>query len=84
MEEAEKILELLQDYYKKGLVSASGIALVHLGLNNREKALELIEDSLTEHPAYSWHNSFMKTDALWDTLRDEPRFRAIVKKLGFL
>jgi tetratricopeptide (TPR) repeat protein len=80
---AEELLIKLEEYHKQHLVSASGVALVHLGLNNRQKALELVEDSLSEKPAYSWHTAFIRTDPIWDALRDEPRFQSICKKLGF-
>ena len=83
MEKVNVLLNSLNEYYQKRMVSASGIAMVYLGLNNKDKALELIESSLAERPAYSWHTSFLNVDPIWEPLRNDKRFKSILKRMGF-
>jgi len=54
-----------------------------LGLNEKKKAMDLVEDSLSEKPAYSWHTSFLRWDPIWDSIREETQFKSTCKKLGF-
>lgn len=80
---AEELKIKLHEYYKQGLVSASGLALVYLGLNEKKKAMDFIEDSISENPAYSWHTSFLGSDPIWDSIREEQQFKSSCSKLGF-
>ncbi len=81
-EDAKRMLDELKTYWKSGFVSASGLAIVHLGLGDREEAVNLLESSLYEKPAFSWHTAFIKVDPIWDSLRNEPRFNVVMKKIG--
>jgi serine/threonine-protein kinase len=64
---------------KERNVSTCSIALIHCGLGEKDRALDRLETafrrgelplaSIGVHPAY-------------DTLRDEPRFTALLKKIG--
>jgi hypothetical protein len=57
----------------------------HIDVRDIGKKLDvnyLVEDSLSENPVYSWHTAFIKTDPIWDPLRNETRFKSICKKLG--
>jgi len=54
-------------------------ALIHATLGERDPALAALEQSLTDH---SQMVGFINVDPAFDVLRDEPRFRAVVERLG--
>jgi tetratricopeptide (TPR) repeat protein len=78
--EARQVLRDLHERSQDCYVACSCFALIHLGLGEKKKALEILEAgcqqrelvlmSLKMHPAY-------------DDLRAEPRFDAILKRIGF-
>ena len=60
-------------------VSPRDIALVHAWMGETDKALDWIEKAHDERTPWM---SFVKVDPIWDPLRNEPRFQAIVMKIG--
>jgi DNA-binding winged helix-turn-helix (wHTH) protein/TolB-like protein/Flp pilus assembly protein TadD len=54
-------------------------ALIYAALGEREPALAALERSITDH---SQMVGFTNVDPGFDTLRDDPRFRAVVERLG--
>jgi adenylate cyclase len=88
--EAKKILQDLEETWKKGAGNRVEFALVHLGLGEIDEALRYLEESVDEPPATSSRLSFLgmftlstlKVNAVWDPLRYEPRFKEILKKIG--
>ncbi len=77
--EARRLLEELAELSKRRHVSSTCFALIHLGLGEKEQALDWLETGargretplagLKVHPAY-------------DNLRGEPRFQALLRTLG--
>jgi tetratricopeptide (TPR) repeat protein len=77
--DARRLLEELAELAKRRHVSSTCFALIHLGLGEKEQALDWLETGargretslagLKVHPAY-------------DNLRGEPRFQALLRKLG--
>jgi serine/threonine-protein kinase len=55
------------------------LALVHLGLGERERAIELLEQALA---ADSQMLGWLGQDAIFDSLRTEPRFIALLERLN--
>jgi serine/threonine-protein kinase len=72
-----------EDLKKKslhGVVTAFNQALVALGLGDRAQALDSLERAYAEDSQWlGWLN----LDKAFDPLRSEPRFAALLKKLGF-
>jgi serine/threonine-protein kinase len=56
------------------------LALSHLMLGDKAAALDFLEKSYEER---QYHVVTLKTDPVWDPLRDDPRFMALMKKLGW-
>jgi tetratricopeptide (TPR) repeat protein len=56
------------------------LAVVHLGLGDRERALDDLERA---YAADSQWLGWLKGDRIFDPLRSEPRFVALMKKLNF-
>ncbi len=79
--EARRILDELRQLSASRFVPCTSVSLVHLGLGETEQALQSFEEEcnrreivlqpLKVHPAY-------------DQLRGEPRFTAILQRMGLL
>ena len=64
----------------RGIVTAFNQALVALGLGDRARALDSLERAYAEDSQWL---GWLKLDKTFDPLRSEPRFAALLKKLGF-
>ena len=60
-------------------VSGTSIAIVFNGLGDHEKALSWLERAVQEHDL---RLIFLKVDPTWNNLRSEPRFQAVLKRIG--
>jgi len=78
--EAERLLAELQAASTKQYVSPYYLALVYVGLNRNEQALDLLEHAFADR---SNGLVFLKVEPELDPLRSNPRFVALQKKLGF-
>jgi TolB-like protein/Flp pilus assembly protein TadD len=77
--EAMKILDQLTALSKQRFVSAYSIALVYLGLGEKNQALHFLEKSYEDRDAVSI--AFIKVHPFFDPLRGDPRFEALVEKI---
>ena len=77
IDEAKKLLQELQGESRQRYVPKMALALAHLGLNQKQEALTLIEQDVAEH-GY-WVGS-MGVEPEFDELRSEPRFKALMKR----
>jgi tetratricopeptide (TPR) repeat protein len=77
--EALKLLDQLQQVAAQGYVPHMALALVHIGLGEKDKAIGWLEGAYRDHhgPAIS----FIKVDPMLDPLRGDPRFEALVQKV---
>ncbi|HEY2774983.1 MAG TPA: adenylate/guanylate cyclase domain-containing protein [Candidatus Binatia bacterium] len=77
---AHAILDRWNDKYPAGTLDPFNLAVVDIGLGERERALDELER------AYAAHSGFMALlgkSRAFDPLRAEPRFAALVRKIGF-
>jgi adenylate cyclase len=74
---AEQVLRELDDLAKKQYVSPALPASVYLGLGEKAKALDWIEKAYEDRDPMLWWN----TDQLYDSVRNDPRFQAIMQKV---
>jgi tetratricopeptide (TPR) repeat protein len=79
--QAGQILRELEDLSKKRYVSPSNVATVHLGLGEKEKAFDWLDKAFEDRDPVLW---WITSDQLYDSVRDEPRFRALVRRVGEL
>jgi tetratricopeptide (TPR) repeat protein len=78
---AEQALRELEDIAKQRYVSPAIRASVYLGLGENETALDWLEKAYEDRdPCFWWING----DQLYDSVRNEPRFKALVQKVGAL
>ena len=73
-------LESLRKMSRGGEVQPFNLALVYLGLGDNLRALDYLERALA---ADSQMMAWLGRDAMFDPLRREPRFRALLKRLNF-
>ncbi len=72
--------EHLKQTSPHGEVLPFNVAMVHLGLGNRTLALDYLERA---HAADSQMMGWLGKDRIFDPLRSEPRFLALMRKLRF-
>lgn len=79
--EALKIIRDLQERSKREFVPSYSIATVYLGLGMKEEALQFIQKSYDEGSFYMIH---LKVDPMLDSVRNDPRFTEVVRRVGHL
>jgi serine/threonine protein kinase/Tfp pilus assembly protein PilF len=77
--EAEKILDQLLELSKEKYVSSYEIAVLYLGLDMKEKALDRLEKAYIERCQYM---VYLRTDPRIDNIRSDPRFLELLKKMN--
>jgi serine/threonine-protein kinase len=75
---AEQILRELEAMAKGQYVSTTAFATIHLGLNEKEEALDWLEKSYEDQEGVCW---YLNVDRIYDTVRDEPRFQALIQRV---
>jgi tetratricopeptide (TPR) repeat protein len=78
LDEAHRILDELTTISKKQYTSAHDLATIYAALGDKDKALDLLEQSFQER---AYRLAWMKVDPQVDSLRSEPRFAAILKAM---
>jgi TolB-like protein/Tfp pilus assembly protein PilF len=79
--EALKILHQLQRQTTPMPPSPFDMALVYIGLGNKEKAFEWLEKAYEER---SMRLVFLKEGPRFDRLRDDPHFQSLLHRMNFL
>src|SRR5438034_6193441 len=75
---AEKMLRELEDMAKRQYVSSTAFVDIHLGLGKKEKALDWLEIAYENQESACW---YLTVDPIYDSVRNEPRFQALVEKI---
>lgn len=78
-DEAFDVMEELVEAARKKYVSPYTMAIVRAQLGEKDKALTLLEKAFEHHAEWI---IYLTLDPKLDNLRDEPRFRELVRKLG--
>jgi tetratricopeptide (TPR) repeat protein len=79
-DQARDILNRLKELSQREYVSPYEIAEIHVALGEKDQAFEWLE------MAYQVRSSdlrFLKVYQLWDTLRLDPRFADLLRRVGF-
>lgn len=77
---AQAELAELKSKALRGYVSPFNLALIYMGLGDRERALSYLDQS---YAADSQWLGWLKGDRVWNPLRSDPRFVALMKRLRF-
>ena len=76
---ADQILRDLDELANKRYVTPGARVPVYLGLQDKEKILDWLEKCYDDQDGACW---WLKIDQRYDGVRNEPRFQAILKKVG--
>ena len=77
--EARQILQQLHESSKQHYVSPYLFAMIHIGLGDKNQAIDFLEKTYEDRDGYSI--AFIKVDPFLDPLRSDPRFEALVQKV---
>jgi DNA-binding winged helix-turn-helix (wHTH) protein/tetratricopeptide (TPR) repeat protein len=77
--EARDVLQALETHRRARYVPAIELAYLSLALGDRERALALLAESVDEHSRWI---ELIAVDPILDPLRGEPRFQALVARMG--
>jgi len=75
---AEQMLRELEEMAKRQYVNSTAFATIYLGLGEKEKALDWLDKSYQDQESACW---YLKVDPIYDSVRNEPRFQALLKKV---
>ena len=78
-EEATKLLNQMHEVAKKRYVPAYSFAIAYIGLGDKDQAFQWLDRSLQDR---GWEVTFLKVDSNMDSLRSDPRFADLVKRVG--
>jgi len=74
---ARRVLDqMLAERARQGYYPASRIALVYLGLGDKDRALEWLAKAVEERELV-----FLKVNPLFDPLRSDPRFTELLRRM---
>ncbi len=77
--EALRLVAKLEALSRRTYVRPELIAAVYVNLGDRDKAFEWLKQAYEERSPYLLA---LKVDQKWDPIRQDPRFRALVAKIG--
>ena len=73
------MLDHFRERLREAFVPAYSVAMVHVGLGHIDEAFEWLAKAEAEH---SYYIPWLKLDPDLDPLRADPRFAALLKKVG--
>jgi len=79
-DEAEKLLQELQEKGKSEYVLPTLFAEVYASLGNTDEAFQWLEKAYQER---QWNMFLLKTHTWWEPLRSDPRFDELVQQMKF-
>jgi len=78
-DEALKILDQLNQLSKQRFVYAYGVALVYVGLGDKDQAFQWLEKSFQNHEA---RINRLRVDPLFDSVRSDARYADLIHRIG--
>ena len=77
-DEARRVLSQVQSLSEREYFPSYFIALIHMGLGERDETLDWLEKSFEERAGYL----IFLADPVFDSLRSDPRFADLVRRVG--
>lgn len=78
-DDAQKTIKELQQLSSQRYVPARGIAEIYIGLGDKDQAFAWLDKALKQRNGWLFH---IKGNPRYDSLRSDPRFRALLKRLN--
>ena len=77
--EAQAVLDELKQFSEHQYIPATSVALIYAGLGDKNQAFAWLEKAYEEH---SFQMAWLKVEPRWDTLRSDPRFVDLLRRVG--
>ncbi|MEO8193110.1 MAG: protein kinase [Gemmatimonadales bacterium] len=81
-EKANAIIAQLEHRQRTRGRAGVALAVAYLGLGDHGRALTALEQAVDEHDISLFSASSLVPDPIWNPLRNEPRFQAILKRMN--
>ena len=78
--EAEKLLDALLSKAQDHYVIPRSLLWIYIGLGDLDRAFDLIEERFERRDGFLW---WLRSVPWFDPLRSDPRFSALVQRMGF-
>jgi len=78
--EAQKGMDELQERAKREHIAPSRMAVAYIGLGEKDQALTWLEKAYEDRDE---NMTALNVDPVYDSLRTEPRFTALIRRMGF-
>jgi len=78
-DKAEQIINRMRDFGKTQYLPTCRIAAIYLALDQKDKAFEELKKAFD---ARDWELFRVNADWYWNTVRDDPRFKELLKRLN--
>jgi len=78
--EAQRMLDKLNQLSRQQFVAADGMAKIYVGLGEKGKAFEWLEEGYERHST-GLGGVDLKVDPVWDPLRSDPRFADLLRRV---
>jgi serine/threonine-protein kinase len=78
--ESERILADLEDLSSTQYVASYDLALIHTGLGNVDRALQLLEDAIEQGDMWLFA---LQVEPRFNAIRSDPRFEDLLLRMGF-
>ncbi len=79
--EAQAVLDELKQFSEQQYIPATSVALIYAGLGDKDQAFAWLDKAYEEH---SFQMAWLKVEPRWDTLRSDPRFADLLRRVGLL
>jgi hypothetical protein len=76
--EAQRVLDEMKDLSTRRYVPPESIAVVYVGLGDRDRAFQSFEKAYRERSMDSW----VYPDLRLDPIRSDPRFKDLMRRMG--
>jgi DNA-binding winged helix-turn-helix (wHTH) protein/Tfp pilus assembly protein PilF len=80
-DEAQKTLKKLKEMSLQHYISAYDLAIIYVGLDEKEKALEWLQNAYADRSIWLIG---IKVEPMLDSLRSDPRFTELMRRVGFV
>jgi len=77
---AKEFARQLVERHNTEYISPVDLAVVHMAIGDKEKALDWVDHAIDERRGWA---AYLRVHPVVDSLRGEPRFDALVKKMAF-
>ncbi|MFZ0036049.1 MAG: protein kinase [Candidatus Acidiferrales bacterium] len=74
---AREVVQQMEQSSKQSYVPLYQLAIIYVGLGDKEKAIELLQKSFDDREEIM---TFLKVDSTWSPLRSDPRFQSLLHR----